>query len=698
MSAKRIAIIGAGPGGLVCAHKLLTLTPHSITIFDKAQHVGGLWEHNSLINPDMQVNLCRFTMAFSDLSWKSVDLGRPAPVYPQAWMVERYLQAYSQRYIPELNLELETCVQYVRKIKDKWQIIIRKRGKTEAQMFDYLVVATGYLSTPRALNCKIDERIRIPLLHSTEYRSLEQLLPHIRARHNECCRILVIGGSHSGADVSALLAKQISNENWTPSRSSKLPKVDIFHITHNEMYAAPRLLRDRSSDRATFYPLEFTLCERASRGPDPISFTFKLADQNQNQEIRALYQAFVEEVTNDKQHNKHDKELPPYTIVSDTYPLLVKCGLITPIIGVVKELEYDAISGLVSAAVIGNDGNFQRLDHISAVINATGFDSSGSLSFLSDELKSQLELDQSNVRLPLVLDDSYMSQHSSIRDIAFIGLTPVNWGIMEMQSRAIAARWTDTLPPDTSDNTQALADHMRTLRNAIKTLERRKTVPHYLFGDYVGLMEQAGRELKTVKINGKYDDFSGFICSSRYVGVDEDRTEAVKTITDIQELHKRINTENYLLAKVCFLSLIGSWRGQDNREGIATMYFLPRNSTSTQHDLEYLCIINRDNSSTKERRLVLRYSEVTDELSLWSVSEEDELSTDKFLSIFNFTTDDFGNVQGFTDKASDFLSLQFCLFFKSNSLEMLHVDGKAWGIAGFVQFIRHTPASPNKQH
>jgi cation diffusion facilitator CzcD-associated flavoprotein CzcO len=50
---ERVAIVGAGPGGLVAASKLLQTGILSVTIFEKGQRIGGLWAANSLINPEM---------------------------------------------------------------------------------------------------------------------------------------------------------------------------------------------------------------------------------------------------------------------------------------------------------------------------------------------------------------------------------------------------------------------------------------------------------------------------------------------------------------------------------------------------------------------------------------------------------------------------------------------------------------------
>lgn len=53
---KRVAIIGAGPGGLVAASKLLQTGKLSVKIFEKGQRLGGLWAADGLINPEMVCN------------------------------------------------------------------------------------------------------------------------------------------------------------------------------------------------------------------------------------------------------------------------------------------------------------------------------------------------------------------------------------------------------------------------------------------------------------------------------------------------------------------------------------------------------------------------------------------------------------------------------------------------------------------
>jgi cation diffusion facilitator CzcD-associated flavoprotein CzcO len=43
---RRIAIIGAGPGGICAGIKLLEAGFHDIVVIDRAPRVGGTWHHN----------------------------------------------------------------------------------------------------------------------------------------------------------------------------------------------------------------------------------------------------------------------------------------------------------------------------------------------------------------------------------------------------------------------------------------------------------------------------------------------------------------------------------------------------------------------------------------------------------------------------------------------------------------------------
>jgi cation diffusion facilitator CzcD-associated flavoprotein CzcO len=115
------AFTGAGPSGLVTAKTLLHHYPKgrfAPVIFDLCTKVGGLWnvtessgestnDVHGFIDPSMRTNLSRFTVSFSDYAWESVpSRDDVVGLFPQACQVQRYLEGYTERYVPKDRLRL----------------------------------------------------------------------------------------------------------------------------------------------------------------------------------------------------------------------------------------------------------------------------------------------------------------------------------------------------------------------------------------------------------------------------------------------------------------------------------------------------------------------------------------------------------------------------------------------------------------
>lgn len=209
---KSVAIIGAGPAGLVAAKTLLHSYPKdtfSVSIFEQGNNVGGLWavESNpkSMIHPDMRTNLSQFTVCFSDLAWDTLDL-QPGPnIYPKAWQVNRYLQHYARKYIPDGTIILQTRVNAVElDNKGRWKLTLVdvENNVEEVKVFDYLITATGFFSKPKAVNFEINRGDSlVPVLHSSQFRNLDDLYP--TGQQTNVGKVIVVGGSHSGAELAS---------------------------------------------------------------------------------------------------------------------------------------------------------------------------------------------------------------------------------------------------------------------------------------------------------------------------------------------------------------------------------------------------------------------------------------------------------------------------------------------------------------
>jgi len=98
---KTIAIIGAGPSGLVAAKEAWEagLLP---TVFEKAEDIGGLWRPNTgLVWDSLMTNISRHTCRFSDFAWGDVedDAGEGcSDLFPSAKKVHEYLHRYMAKH------------------------------------------------------------------------------------------------------------------------------------------------------------------------------------------------------------------------------------------------------------------------------------------------------------------------------------------------------------------------------------------------------------------------------------------------------------------------------------------------------------------------------------------------------------------------------------------------------------------------
>lgn len=137
---KTVAVIGAGPGGLVTARWLLE-KGFEPTIFEKAPILGGQWSGlpgNSGVWPGMHTNTSRILTAFSDLPHDS------AAVFPSNHEILAYLQRYAELFALTPRIRLNTTVQRLRRDRARW--VIEHDGTSES--FDYAVVASGRFQSP----------------------------------------------------------------------------------------------------------------------------------------------------------------------------------------------------------------------------------------------------------------------------------------------------------------------------------------------------------------------------------------------------------------------------------------------------------------------------------------------------------------------------------------------------------------------
>lgn len=306
---------------------------------------------------------------------------------------------------------------------------------------------------------------------------------------------------------------------------------------------------------------------------------------------------------------------------------------------------------------MANGSDIFQIEDVAAVVYATGYTASTALDFLPDEVKTHLGFHATYPRLPLLLDCDFLTRTALIPDLAFIGFSDgPYWGIMEMQARVTAKRWALNIElgsevrrnQDSADIISCMHDFRRAM------VIDRPAVPQNLFGDYVGLMEQASRELELERNDLSWGEREGPICPSRYIDAGADQGEARKTMTSLQQVMEKAMHQGLFVARAAFRALQGNWQAQyegyqdpkgpplldQDLTGIAS--FHPRASTHSDFEFEYLyierCTATTDVGDTGvvTRYLVYRYSEALDKIGIWSVKDHDNMTADSLIYLLNF--------------------------------------------------------------
>lgn len=179
--AARVAVIGAGPGGLVAA-KHAVEAGFDTTVFEASDDLGGQWYTTATHSgawPGMHTNTSRAMTAFSDYP-------APAdhPLHPAATQVHAYLRAYAEHFGVTRRIRYDTPVH---RVAPAWTV--------DGEPFDGVVVASGRFRRPRMP--PVPDAFRGEVLHAFDYPGAE----HFRDR-----RTLVYGNGVSGLEIAADVA------------------------------------------------------------------------------------------------------------------------------------------------------------------------------------------------------------------------------------------------------------------------------------------------------------------------------------------------------------------------------------------------------------------------------------------------------------------------------------------------------------
>lgn len=693
---KSVCIVGAGPAGLVAAKTFLKTGKCDVTVYEKSNRLGGIWalDESSVgnyLSPHTPTNLSKFTVGFSDWSWDSVGLskdedGDGAPMFPKAWQVNRYLEAYRERFIPDHAIKYEhevtnisRRIQLAKGAVQHWAVTFKdQHGSEETNTFDHLIVASGFFSTPRPLQQTVaadSGELAIKAIHSSRFRNLDKIFPENTSAAGKT--ILVIGGGNSSGEVAAAVASNLSNTQWSPDRALKqrFEGCKIIHVTPRPLYGIPPFVPTDDTSSA-FVPVDFHLYNLSRRPPGPITGNAgRVTDEVKNMIHGAMHSMLggnQMDLGADALVSPEGSERGTVQVaLSESYPEYVRSGVIEVLAGRVTNIHTNGDG--TTSALVKQDETSITLDNIGAVVYATGYSPETALGLLHPTEKKALHYDPESMRLPLILEQWQTTTKASEK-LAFIGYYEgPYWPIMEMQARLTVARWFNekAIPQKPQEEAEKLLE----LREAMKA--RGLDIPQYWFGDYLGYMEELTSELQLQRNDGQFAEREGGVSPARYLAPEDEKSEADKIMADMHKVWSTCRTEGTYVPRAVFRALHGTWtvhRRITSTKGSypsgvfsGTANFYPRfptpDKSGAKFDLEYLYIesgaftLESGASITASRRYVYRYSESKKELSVWFVKPDRNFEVDYLFHNLAFVSPEEAKEEGACVAKADHLCI-----------------------------------------
>jgi len=283
---------------------------------------------------------------------------------------------------------------------------------------------------------------------------------------------------------------------------------------------------------------------------------------------------------------------PPLLACSDHYTEFVRHKKIQTITGkVIRASSSNTIE------IEDKSGHTSRIEDIAAVVCATGFDASASLSFLPPDILETLQFSPTSDEFPLALNiHSTISQ--KVPSLGFVGFyrSPY-WGVMEMQARYLSALWSGDTKAAKALEDDTTIDSMLKLR----TDPRRAQFP---MGDYAYLMESFASILSITlqePPGTPADVKTGIVLPPRYIPDSASLTqkhEAKSALEAIDRIFTHSATKGKFVARAVFRALQGIWHLERNITSKldtfpsgslnGTASFLPRYPTKKDAEMEYL--------------------------------------------------------------------------------------------------------------
>jgi cation diffusion facilitator CzcD-associated flavoprotein CzcO len=187
-SKPRIAIVGAGLGGVAAAVYLKKSGYTDITILEKSPGPGGTWWDNTYPGCECDVQIDFYSYSFTTYPWKKTHATQVE--------IQQYISTVIEEYGLSGSVRYNAKVESVRWLENSQRYAVTIAGVTSE--FDIVVSAVGMLNVPNVPNWPGVDRFKPVKFHTARWQHQHDLAGK---------RVAVVGTGATAAQVIPELAK-----------------------------------------------------------------------------------------------------------------------------------------------------------------------------------------------------------------------------------------------------------------------------------------------------------------------------------------------------------------------------------------------------------------------------------------------------------------------------------------------------------
>lgn len=294
----RVAVIGAGLGGVATAVKMRRAGIRSLTVFERAAGPGGVWWQNTYPGCEVDVPSLAYSFSFAPYRWSRSHADREE--------IQRYVEHIIDRFGVRDCFRFATPVARITWDERDCSYRLSSGDGSDLGQFDLVVSCVGMLSDPNIPNWPGLDTFAGPVFHTSRYEHQHNLTGK---------RVALVGTGSTAAQLGPAIAPQVGYlDLYQREPGYVLPKsVTTYTAAERARHLRMPLLRKVR---------RYALFREASKLSDALR-----AGSVRQQHVRSYCLASLEKIISDAETRSALTPKYPYgckrpVIASDYYPML----------------------------------------------------------------------------------------------------------------------------------------------------------------------------------------------------------------------------------------------------------------------------------------------------------------------------------------------------------------------------------------